>query len=202
METFELKRNTLKRSSTEYLILTTSLNFIEKGSYIDPVVYNSGYSYTWNIYEKYFLHTMGHNTLPCHYFIERIGEDYVGIVGEQLWSPSYWLEDLAQQGIIEYKYKHSVVVGIGFNFNIYPPDRRLSNQLSKKLICPIMRHYNLPFDRVLYIDECLKPDYKEYLRFMTPEYMIEESKYFDINMILQYVNRYKTSNVKGKSGRF
>lgn len=200
MENFEIKRNILKRNYTRHIILTPATNFIESNSYINNIVYNSSKYYTWDIYEKYFVENLHHYTLPCHYFIERVNEDYVSIVGEQIHSPSYWIELMANIGAINYDFRYSIVIGLGFNFNKYPLDRRLCIQLSKKVLCPLLYKYKLSPEDIYFIDDILNDDYQDIINtFMKGhKIIINKSKYFDINILMQYVEKYKIRSFGSK----
>lgn len=191
METYQIQRVKLIRRRTDYIVLVPSTNFIQAQFPISPAVKDSGYSYTWGIWEKYFLKELRHAGLPCHYFIEEIGNDFACIVGQPKYNPSYFIEDLVQSGIIEYTYRNSLVIMMGYNFNLYGLEKRMCTHMASKLISPLLREYDLQPDRVKLIDECYKDNWKQYLKESILDYNLSETKYFDMNILTQFIFKYK-----------
>lgn len=191
LENFRLVKDPVIRFRTEYIILVPILSFREKTRYIDSVVINSMDLYVYNIWEKYLLHLCKHKYLPYHYFISRVGDDFVTIKGQPDVNKSYWLEDCVSASIIDLQYRNSIIVGIDYNFNIYNTDRRLCEQLSFKILSHLMKLYKLNPDRIKFLDEVLKDNWKENLEDSILEYTIEESKFFDFNILIPYINKYK-----------
>lgn len=187
---FPLKKFRRIRRRTDYILLVPSVMLMEK-FYIDPLVINSGRMYTWGIWEKYFLDDLKKEALPCHYFMEQVADDYVCYKGLPDFQPSYFAEDLVSAGIIDYKFRNSIVVVLGENFNIDVFSTRFAEQLACKVVAPLLREYSLHPERIKFIDECLKEDWKTSLSYSTLQYDIKESNYFDINKLLQAVNKYK-----------
>lgn len=194
METFQIKRVTGRRMRTDYIVLVPSICFIEKKYPISPVVYNSGGTYTWGIWEKYFLKDLKRRMLPCHFFLERINEDYTATVGSPYFTRSYFIDELVQTSIIDHRYLHSIVIMLGFNFNLYPTDRRLCTQLSYKLINPLLRQYDLNPTRVKFIDECFNDNWQDSLKDSKLDYELCESELFDINILIEYIHKYNEYN--------
>lgn len=191
MESYRIYRaNKRKRLRTDYIILVPAECFLEGSFYYPPFILNSGAKYTWDIWEKYFLKDLKHDTLPCHYFMERVNEDYVSINANPRFIPSYFIEDLAQAGIIDYKYRHSIVVMLGYNFNLYPMDRRMCTQLSYKILNPLMYDYNLHPERIKFIDECFKEGWQDFSKYSTLEYHLTESEHFDFDVLMPYIHQY------------
>lgn len=119
METYQIKRTKRKRIRTDYILLVPSVCFLEGNFQYSPLFLNSGGKYIWDKWEKYLIKDLGHEVLPCNYFFTRVNEDYLGIVGCPYFHPSYFVEDLVQAGVIDYKYLHSIVIMLDFNFNLY-----------------------------------------------------------------------------------
>lgn len=190
MRTFPIVRYKRIRRRTDYIILVPSTCFREN-FYITPLVEDSGDKYTWGIWEYYFYHDLQKEVLPCHYFTERIGEDFTNIVGLSEFHPSYFIEDLVQAGIVDYRFIHSIIISVGCNFNRYPVDKRFSMQITNKILDPLLRKYDLSPDRIKFIDECYKENWQESLENSTLQYKLEESKYFDMNQLTPFIHRYK-----------
>lgn len=188
---FQLKKFKRVRRRTDYILLVPSSLLIEKKFYIDPIVLNSGYIYTWGIWERYFLEDLKKEALPCHYFSELVGEDYVTYKGLPDFQPSYFVEDLVSAGIIDYKYLNSLVVVMGENFNMHPLEKRYAEQLASKVLSPLLRQNKIHPERIKFIDECLKEDWKTSLKYSTLQYNIQESNFFNINILLSAVFKYK-----------
>jgi hypothetical protein len=188
---FQLRRFKRIRLRTDYIVLIPSTLLIEEKFFIDPLVINSGNMYTWGIWEKYFLHSLKKEALPCHYFTELVGEDYVTYKGLPDFQPSYFMEDLVSAGIIDYKYRNSLVVVVGENFNLHTLEKRLAEQLASKVLSPLLRINKLHPERIKFIDECFKEDWKTSLKYSTLDYKLTESKYFDINILLSAIFKYK-----------
>lgn len=187
---WQIKKFRRIRRRTDYILLVPSVMLKEK-FYIDPIVLDSGRVYTWGIWEKYFLNDLKKDALPCHYFIEQVAEDYVVYKGLADFQPSYFVEDLVSAGVINRRYLNSIVVVLGENYNRTVFEKRCAEQLSSKVIAPLLREYSLHPERIKFIDECLEEDYKESLSYSTLQYEIEPSKFFDINILLPAVFKYK-----------
>lgn len=194
-ESFKLPKDFRVRRNTDYIILVPSLLFRDKVIPPDGLVLDSGPMYTWNIWEKYFLHKLGKESLPCHYYFDKVGKDYVTIVGQNEMNPSYFIDDLVQASIINYKYLNSIVIMIGEDFNKRGMNRRMLEQLVCKLLIPLMKRFKLNKTRIKFIDECFLPNWEDSLKYSKLRYTLTESSYFDINFLTQFINKYniKTS---------
>lgn len=189
MNTFPIKKFKRIRRRTDYIILVPSL-LLKEDFYIDGIVEDSGRLFTYGIWEKYWLKELAKDSLPCHYFSERIAEDFYVMKCLPDFQPSYFLEDLVQAGIINYKYRNSIMVVIGENFNRYPLDRRFCEQISSKVLDPLLREYGIHQDRILFIDEILNSNWKESFKESTLKYNLVTSKHFDMNILRQAINKY------------
>ena len=168
-----------KRIRTQYIILCHAVDLIKEGIYIDPIVRQGTYKYTWGIWQEYFLRNINKYALPCHYFVELLDKDYVVYNGLADFKQSYFIEELVKYGVIEYNYKDSILVLIGENFNIEPPEQRMFDQMNDKLISKLVKEYNIDFDHVKLLDECLSIGYEEILKINKLGWNITPIKYFD-----------------------
>lgn len=191
METYQIKRIKTLRRRTDYILLIPSINFIQSSMFITPLVKDSGYQYTWGIWEKYFLYDLRHKALPCHFFIEEIDNDFACIVGLAKYHPSYFLDDLVQAGIIDYRYRNSIVIMMNYAFDRHIPEKRMYIQMSNKVIDPLLREYDLQPNRVKLFDEFLNDDWEYYLKVSSLDYNLSTTKYFDMNILNQYIFKYK-----------
>lgn len=187
---WELRKFRRIRRRTDYIIIVPSL-MLKENFFIDPIVIDSGKLYTWGIWEKYFLKELRKDALPCHYFVEQIGEDYTCIKGLPDFQPSYFIEDLVSVGVVDRKYLNSIIVVVGENYNRQTLSERCSEQVASKVICPLLRDFQLHPERVMFIDECLREDYQESMQYSNLEYDIETSKFFDMTIMRQAIFKYK-----------
>jgi hypothetical protein len=179
------------RRKTEYIIITHARNLIEN-IYIDPIVIKGGgRKFTWGIWQRYWIDDLKKPALPCHYFMEYLDKDYVIYTGLYDFQPSFYIEDLVSAGVIDYKYLNSMLIIIGDDFSTNTIERRMSEHLSDKVLTGLLRTYELDFTRIKYIDECLKPEWKENLANSTLEYQIEPAKHFDFNVIKGDLDKYR-----------
>jgi esterase/lipase superfamily enzyme len=190
MYNYVIKNYKRFRRKTEYIIITHARNLIEN-FYIDPVVIQGSRHYTWGIWQRYWLDDLKKPALPCHYFMEYLDKDYVIYTGLYDFQPSYYIEDMVSAGIIDYKYLNSMLIIVGDDFSINTVERRMSEHLSDKVLTGLLRTYELDFTRIKYIDDCLKPEWKENLQNSVLEYKYEPAKYFDFQVIKGDLDKYK-----------
>jgi esterase/lipase superfamily enzyme len=185
-----IRNNRSVRRQTNYIILTHARNLIQD-FYIDPVVIHGNNKFTWGIWQRYFIEDLKKDLVPCHYFVEQLSTDYVIYRGMNEFQPSYFVEDLVSASIIDYKYRNSLLVVIGDDFSINTVEERMAQHLSDKLLTGLMKQYNLDFTRIKYIDDCLKPEWKENFKYSSLEYKYTEEKYFDFQTIKTNLDKYK-----------
>lgn len=178
------------RLKTEYIILLQASNLMKNNIPVDPNIIPGSYKYTWGIWQNYFLRDLYQEALPCHYFTELLDRDYVIYKGLPDFKPSYFIEELVKNNILQSQYKNSIVVVIGEDFNTDVLEQRLAEHLSDKVLVPLLREYDLDFTRIKLLDECLDPNWEEYLKHSKLNYNIKKHKYFDMQTIRFSINKY------------
>lgn len=178
------------RPRTDYILLIPSVNFIKSTLYIDPIVRRGNYKFTWEIWQKYFVHDMFLKEVPCHYYCELLDTDYVIYKGCPDQKRSTYLEEMVKNGIINPEYKNAIVIMLQDNFYIDMPDRRMWDQLNSKCISQLLRQYNLSPNRIKIIDECLTDNWKENLELSGLKYEITESKWYNKDIMRLSAEKY------------
>jgi hypothetical protein len=185
-----IRNNRRIRRKTEYIIITHARNLMEK-FYIDPMVIQSNRQFTWGIWQQYWIEDLKREVLPCHYFQEFLDKDYVVYKGLADFQPSYYIEDLIQAGVMEYKYINSILIVVADDWSINTVERRLSQHLANTVLTPLLRQFELDFTRIKYIDECLMDDWENNLKYSTLEYKYTPARYFDFQVIKSDLDKYK-----------
>lgn len=189
---YQIFKNRKVRRRTDYIILTQATNMIQEDfKYIDPIVNENTYLYTWGIWQKYFYKNLKRKSLPCHYFCELLDDDYVIYNGLGICQPSYFLTDLVNSGVIDFQYRDSIVIALGDNYNKNTLNKRMMEQLSSKVIYPLLREYGLSPIRVKYIDECLTNNWEVALQLSQPKYLYTKVNNFDTTIMKNIIDNYK-----------
>lgn len=152
---YRIWANRERRFRTDYIILTHLPNLEIKDHLLPDDMKKSRNKYTWNQWQKYFIKWGNDRKLPVHYFIEMVDHDWAVMKGLEDTKPSYYLDELVSQGIVEGKYRNAVVVFIGENYDLRNLDPRCIEHLSSKVLVPLVKRFKLSWDRIMYLDECL-----------------------------------------------
>jgi hypothetical protein len=182
-----------RRHITEFIILTHIRNLYETTTTIDPILKVGSSKYTWHKWQEYFMRKNKHRQLPCHYFIEQAGEDFDIHVGLPEYAVSYYLEELANFGIIQQRYKNAILVAIGEDFNLENAESRMYEQLVSKLIVPIIvRNRNkMPQDHIKYIDDIMSLEvFNTQLNNKKINYEYREGIHFNYYEINKYIREH------------
>ena len=186
---YPLKRNRLIRRKTEYIILAPIRDTVEDGA-IDPDILSNNSMFTWGMWQDYYMIYKKKKSLPCHYFVEKVDTDCVVYKGLNDFQPSYFIEDLVSSSVLDRNYMNSILVLYGDDCSRYPFDKRMAEHMADKVITPLLRQYNLDFTHVKMIDDCLKPDWEENLKFSNIQYKIKPQRYFDFQVIKTYIDKF------------
>lgn len=161
---YEIKKFRSKRPRTNYIILVHAVDLIKKDIMINPIVNRGTYKLTWDIWQNYWILNQHKLDVPCHFFVELLNNDYVVFTGLGLQKKSYFLYELSQYEIIDPRYCESLLVIIGENFKYDLPESRLYEHLANRIFSPMCFQYKINYDdRILTLDEILKPDWKQKL---------------------------------------
>ena len=177
---YTIRKFKSRRQKTDYIILCHSINLIKKDLRINPIVRRGTYKLTWDIWQEYFMHTQQLLDVPCHFYTELLNEDYVIFTGLPIQKKSSYLEELANNGIIQPQFKNAVLVMIGENFEYDLPEERMFEHISNRIISPVSYQYKIPLERVVLFDDCLTTNWKENLENSNLNYEITLNKYFNM----------------------
>lgn len=196
MENYRLWKNTRYRKTTKYIILVPSMYFYDRKNpiYIDNIVRDSADLYVYDIWEKYFMRGQQQKYLPYHYFMTKVGDDGIAIKGQPDYNYSWYVEDLVSAGIIEFTYINSIVVMLDWNFALRTYDRRMASQLVYKVLNPVLKENKLSPERIVFIDDILKDNWKDIMDTSNLDYELGISTYFNFDIINQYLSQYKNYN--------
>lgn len=186
-----IRNNKRIKVFTKYIIITHSRNLLEDGKFIKPEAVAHNSFFTAGVMEEYFMKTLKKYSMPYHYYVDSIGDDWFIFKELREYNPSYYIEDLVSAGVIEAKYLNSILVCISEDFSRYTIDRRMSEQLVSKLITDLIRKYNdLDITKVKYIDDCLTDNWKDNLSKSTLKYQYKEGIYYDRDLIRMDYNKF------------
>lgn len=178
---YRIWANRERRFRTDYIILTHLPNLEIKDHLLPDDMKKSRNKYTWNQWQKYFIKWGNDRKLPVHYFIEMVDHDWAVMKGLEDTKPSYYLDELVSQGIVEGKYRNAVVVFIGENYDLRNLDPRCIEHLSSKVLVPLVKRFKLSWDRIMYLDECLTESFVNSDFDITgSRWMYEPMKNFDM----------------------
>lgn len=185
---YDIKRYRSKRFNTNYIIIAHAVDLIKPDIYINPVVNRGTYKLTWDIWQEYWYLYQKKLDVPCHYFVELLNKDYVVFTGLAMQKKSYFLEELANAGLIKDEYRDSLLVLIGENFEYDLPEQRLYQHLANRILSPLCYQYKINFeDRVLTLDEILVPNWKEILdNHKILNYQITPMNYWNQDLFISY----------------
>ena len=188
---YKIFKSREKRIKTKHIIISHARNTFQKGSYILPDVLEGGtYRYTWGNWQKYYYEELRKERLACHYFIELLDKDYVVFNGLPKTRPSYFLQDLAKAGVIEWKYRDAILILIGEDFSVFPIEDRLNTHMCDKILTPLLYEHHLDYEAVSYIDDLLQPGWKKLLKDNNLKYEIVLQKYYDSNNVFFKMKEY------------
>lgn len=181
MSNYTIQKDRTKRISERpsAIVLVHANDLIHTGYPISPKLRRSTDSYTWGLWQDYFLNQVSKNNsgwyskfkLPMHYFIELVDTDYAVNMGLSEYKQSWFLERMANFGIIDGKYKNALLVVIGANMNFDFLPQRFYDQLTQKVLDPLMHRYMLTLDDIFYYDEILTDTYDK--KMTNPDFKFE-----------------------------
>ena len=187
---YQLRLYNERKKKNNYIILTQLTNLIDNNFYIDPIVLQSTYKYTWGIYQNYFIRDLNKPALPVNYYVELLDKDYVIYKGLPDYSRSYFLKELVEANILKMEYRDSIVIGIEGDWNLEIPENRMYEHLCQKILIPLMNTYNLNKNRIKILDECLEKDWEDKLYISKLNYNIYTHKYYDPVILDSYIGKY------------
>ncbi|BDE75543.1 hypothetical protein [Staphylococcus phage S6] len=163
---YEIKQDRRRRSNTfqTHIIITHMNNLILKeNKFSDRNLLKGSYKYSWGKVQNYLIRHANIRALPMHYYVELIDKDYAVMEGLSDYKPSYYLQELADKGIIPQKYKNSILIAVADDFNLYNPDVRMFKHLADKLLVPLCKRHRLSFHEIKLLDEIYRDDYLDHL---------------------------------------
>lgn len=201
---YEIRKYRIKRRRTQYVILVQIRNFHEIGTVIPPIAKLGTYKLTSPVWEYYFCKDMapkynakGYENagMPYHYFIELVDTDYQITIGMPEYVPSYYIDILINARILPEKYRNAIVIGIKEDFSIDTPELRLWEQLTQKLLVPILLRYPTTMDRqdIVYIDDVIDlANIDELMKRSELSFDYAKALFLDRMFIKQTIDKYAT----------
>ncbi|QPI17050.1 hypothetical protein [Staphylococcus phage vB_StaM_SA1] len=163
---YDIKPDRRRRSNTfqPHIIITHMNNLVLKeNKFNDRDLLKGSYKYSWGKVQNYLIRHANIRALPMHYYVELLDKDYVVFEGLSDYKPSYYLQELADKGIIPQKYRNSILIAIAEDFHLYNPEIRMFKHLSDKLLVPLCKRHKLSFHEIKLLDEIYRDDYLEHL---------------------------------------
>ncbi len=193
---YEIRKAREKHKQPKYIILSQVRNFYEFHTPLKPILRLGTSTFTWNQWQRYFYKILQRWHIPFHYFIEQIANEFSVFVGEPEQSPSYFLEEMLDAGIIPEIYRESIVVGIGEDFSIEIAEKRMYEQLCFRLLVPLqirnakyIDHYH-----IVYLDEIIDwGRYKEAVEEKKIKFDIVPSTFFHEQTLRIFYRKYRSS---------
>jgi len=193
---YEIRNFERKRGSTKHIIIVPAHFFIEKNSFFNSRDTIGSSKYTWGKWQRYFYLELVKWEMPCHFFVEQLGNDYGIFVGNPEYTPSYFLLDMVKYRLMDFDYVNSIVIGVLEDFTIDIPERRLYEMMASRILVPKILEYKTIKDNysVHFIDDILNWERLKEVEGMRdyPEYDIRRSKYFsktDLELYLKKFNK-------------
>lgn len=181
-----------KRMESKNIVLVTLPSMIKKGSFIDPNLLLGSTNFTNESIERYFLTELNNRQLPYHYACEQVKGDFPIFIGENQFTPSSYLSELAELNLIPYSMRHSILICLFEDFNIDIPNERMYHMLSSRLLSKLMKEHNVDQSRVHFIDEILNwqaVDIATKSKYL--EYPIKKSNFFNRVVLDNILKGYK-----------
>jgi hypothetical protein len=170
------------RKENEYIILTHVRNTWKLNTVMEPRAKIGTYHFTWGLWQNYYNRIIGMRILPCHFFTELVDKDYVVYQGLNIIQQSYYLRELSDANIINYKYRDAILVVIGEDYSIDKIEDRMVEHLSDKLLTGLTSLFGMNQETsIKYIDEILVSDWQIKLRESGLNYDITPAKYFNMD---------------------
>lgn len=187
---YQIRLYNERKKNIKYIILTQMSNLIDNNFYIDPMVLQSTYKYTWGIYQNYFIQDLHKPALPTNYYVELLDKDYVIYKGLPDYSRSYFLKELVVNNIISIEYRDAILIGLDGDWNLEIPENRMYEHLCQKLLIPLMNTYHIDKNRIMILDNILNNDWENKLYQSKLNYNINKHKYFDPVILDLYIGKY------------
>lgn len=199
---YQIYRNRERRIKTEYIILAHARNLHDLTQYIKPSVKLSSYSYTWAVWQKYFMRDIQKGTvteansptLPMHYFVELLDEDYVAFAGIPHSQPSWYIQELVDANILPYKYKNSILIVIGEDYTIDVAEDRMFEHLCQKVLSGLAYDYKLGHTHIITMDDALSIGWKEQHKLSNLNYDIALMKNFSKVRLVNIYDKHKRNS--------
>ena len=143
-----------------HIIITHMPNLILKDfSYLDENLIRGSYKYSWGHTQNYLHRHAFRYGLPMHYYVELLDKDYVVFKGITEFKPSYYINELVDEGIIERRYRGAILIVIAEDFSLSTPEPRMLAHLSDKVLVHLKKTQGIQYNKVKYLDECFTDDY-------------------------------------------
>jgi hypothetical protein len=157
-------------------------NLWESETFIEHSMFRGSYRYTWGKWQDYFYKDRLKKFLPCHYFAEMLNKDFVVYVGLPLIKKSYFLEELATEGIIKYDFQNAILICLGEDLSLEPLDDRLLRHLCDKVISSLQYEYRIQTRNIFKMDDILVEDYEAQLKKAKLRYKFKPMHFLNMDV--------------------
>jgi len=192
---YEIRKTRFHRKQAKNIILVPIRYFYEEGTPIEPLLKIGSIKYTWNRWQYYFYKVLRKFELPFHYYIEQVNNDFDIHVAHPEFAPSYFIDELCDNKVIDLMLKNSIVIAMGEDFSIDIAERRFYQQLAYRLLVPLFTR-NLKYIDEFHINILDKHIDWNTLNKVKQEkilkYDIVPSIYYDDPLLKLFFRKYKT----------
>lgn len=191
MARYMIRQDRRRRISPDtHVIITHMYNLELKGiSYGDHDLIRGSYRYSWGRTQDYLLRHVYKYGLPMHYYVEQLEQDYVVFKGISEYKPSYYINELVDAGIIERKYRDSLLIVIAEDFEYYTAEGRMMAHLSDKVLFHLHKTMGIDFNKIKILDECFTDNYIDHVDNF--RFRFKPMTKFDKTRLRQYYTKYK-----------
>ena len=190
------------RFRTDQLIISHARNALLSSMQFLPgqVLVGGGQAYTWGPWQQYWMRDVISLDLPCHWFAELLGQDYVIYAGLNEDNQSWWVERLVEDGLIPERYLNSLVLFTGEDYSIDALEDRLVDHLCDKLLSALVSKYGMdPIKDFVYIDDCLVDGWESQWKETGGRFAIKPGTFYDPSKIRHRISYFtKRSTIKGR----
>ena len=153
------RRRRIQTRSTNIIIMHMNNLILKQNPFHDRDLLKGSYHYSWGKVQNYLIRHVNKNSLPMHYYIELLDNDYVAFKGLSEFKPSYFLQEMANKHIIDPYYSNSILIAVADDFNIFNPETRMYKHLSDKVLIPLCKQFEINFQQIKSFDEILSENY-------------------------------------------
>jgi hypothetical protein len=148
--------------------------------------------YKWSAVDDYFRSYLLLSDTPMHYGVEKVGEEWDIHVGSPECNKSWWLKEMADNGIISSEFRNCKLVAIFDNYEENIPENRMFRVLWHKLFSSWIYKTGLNFKQINWIDDIINWEvYKKMKVEKKIDYTFFKSTFFNKQVFDIYRTYYR-----------